>query len=614
LKYLPDPRDYSKYWYIDIETELIPAIGPRGVQKIWMMCASRMDQDEVYSFIGHDAIRRFFDELRGQEVYFVGHNILSFDGPITARLCGGTSKVENTVDTLVLSYLFDPGIVGGHSLEAWGQRFKDPKGSFSDFSAYSPEMDKYCQQDVRLGKKVAKALWTRMKRYGFSELSCEIEHEIRIVLDEQQDNGWYFDIAGAQALSSELRAVQADLEPAIRTLFPARLEPQGTYTRRTKSGGGDFASYLRHASTFPKLVDNGDGTYTTLDYEDFNIGSPKQRVTRLLELGWEPQDFTEKGFPKVDEDSLLGFAESSGRPEAKAIADWLVLQGRASMIDTWLNNVNYDDSCMHGRVFTCGAATRRMTHSSPNTANIPKAKEKVKYGIRCRQLWQPTSDRIEVGYDASGLELRMFAQYLNNPQATELYTTGDPHMFNTRMLGLPDEYRNLTVKNSLYCYLYGGGDAKLGKTTKPELQGSEASEYGKWVREKLLTATPGLSGLTSVIQNEFTHQGGMLKTIDGGFVRCPSVRAALNYKLQSGGAILMKKAAIIHRNLLKEKGLDAWMIGNIHDEIQLDVNPRDVDEVGNTGVRSIELAGESLNCHVPFTGEWKSGNSWAECH
>lgn len=459
-KYLPEPKDFHKYYYIDIETELIPAIGPIGVQRIWMMCASRMDQEEIHSFVGHQAIQRFFDELRGQEVYFVGHNAISFDGPITARLVSGFADSSNIVDTLVLSYLFDPGIVGGHSLEAWGQRLKEFKGSFSDFSGYSLEMDKYCQQDVRLGKKIAKALWARMKRYGFSELSCEIEHQIREVLDEQQNNGWYFDIAGAQALSSELRAVQADLEPSIRELFPSRLEVQGTYQRRTTKTGGDFASYLRHVRDYPEIRDNGDGTYSTLDWEEFNIGSPKQRVERLLEIGWEPKDFTENksekypnGFPKVDEDSLVGFAELSGRPEAQAIADWLVLQGRSSMIDGWLNNVNYDDHCMHGRVFTCAATTRRMIHRNPNTANIPKAKKKVKYGIECRRLWRARPGRVEVGYDASGLEMRMFAQYLNNSQATELFTIGDPHLNNTRNLELPDEMRDLTVKNGFYAYL-----------------------------------------------------------------------------------------------------------------------------------------------------------------
>jgi len=609
IKYLPDPKDYHKYWYIDVEAD---SLWP---SKLWVMCASRMDQSEVHSFVGRDAIRRFFAELKGQEVYFVGHNALSYDAVHTQRLAEGHADVGNTVDTLVLSYLYDPGLPGGHSLEAWGHRLKDPKGHWSDWSQYSTEMDLYCQQDVKLGKKIFKALVQRMRKVGYSEQSCAIEHEIRVVLDEQERNGWYFDIAGAQALVSRLRAEQSDLEVGIRNLFPSRLSEQGTYKRRTRQDGQDFASYLRHVEEYPEIRDNGDGTYSTLAWEEFNIGSPKQRIDRLLELGYEPVNYTEKGNPKVDEESLIAFAESSGHAPVQAIADWLVLQGRSTMVEGWLNNVNYDDHRMHGRVFTCGARTRRMTHSSPNTANIPKAKVKVKYGIECRRLWMATPGRIQVGYDASGLELRMFAQYLNNPEATKLYTEGDPHMFNTRLLEEPDEYRDLAVKNVIYAMLYGAMDKKLGYTAKTNLTDpGEARAHGAWVRSKLEVGIPGFQQLTTEVKQEYKMTGGLIKTCDGGFVRCHAPHAALNYKLQSAGAIVMKVAAILARKEVLKRGLDGFFVGNIHDEGQKDCDPKDGDEVGKVCVNSIKEAGEELNFHVPLTGEYKLGNNWAECH
>lgn len=584
-----------------------------------------MDSDEVHSFVGHQEIRRFFDGLRGQEIYFVGHNSVSYDCVHTARLAGGFADTTNTVDTMVLSYLYDPGIPGGHSLGAWGDRLKDPKGDYNDWSRYTPEMDTYCQQDVRLGKKVFKALVQRMLRMGYSELSCEIEHEIRDVLNEQERNGWYFDIPGAQSLASLIRAEQSGLESPIRTLFPPRLEECGVYNRRYRKDGSDYASFERHQRDFPEIKFNLDGTYSTYDWEEFNIGSPKQRLTRLLELGWEPVNFNELteaarkrgekvGSPKVDEESLVAYAELSGEPAIQAIADWIVLQGRATMIEGWLNNVNYDDHCMHGRVMTCAAATRRMIHNSPNTANIPKAKKKVKYGIECRQLWQARPGRVQVGYDASGLEMRMFAQYLNNDEATLLFTTGDPHIINTRNLELPDEMRDLTVKNGFYAYLYGAGDPKLGRTLRPELQGTECGRYGKWAREVLEKGTPGLAGLVASITDEFNHMGGVLKTIDGGFVRCRSKSAALNYKLQSAGAIVMKKAAILARNEIRKRGLDALLVGTIHDEGQLDANPKEAHEVGNVCCQAITQAGEALGFHVPLAGNYKVGANWAECH
>lgn len=608
MKYLPKPDEYHKYWYIDIEAD---SLWP---SRLWMMCASRMDRDEVISFVGHDEIRRFFDELRGSEVYFVGHNSISYDAVHTERLAGGFARLGNTVDTLVLSYLYDPGLPGGHSLEAWGERFKDPKGSFSDWSGYSPAMDKYCQQDVKLGKKVFKALVQRMLRMGFSELSCEIEHEIRNVVDEQQRNGWYFDIPGAQALVSQLRSEQSNLEGPIRELFPPRLEVVNTYTRRTKKDGGEYASYDRHLLTYPEIRYNEDGTYSTLDWQEFNIGSPKQRVERLLELGWEPVQFTEKGFPKVDEDSLVVYADASGNTAVQSMADWIVLQGRSTMVEGWLDNVNYDDHCMHGGVLTCGAMTRRMIGFKPNTMNIPKAKKKVKYGTECRRLWRARPNRLEVGYDAKGLEMRMFAEYLNNEEAAQLFTTGDPHLINTRNLQLPDEMRDIVVKAGFYAYLYGAGDPKLGRTLRPELQGQEASTYGKWARSVLEKGTPGLARLVADIRDEYTTMGGVLKTIDGGFVRCHSPSAALNYKLQSAGAIVMKKAATIARREIIRQGLDSLLVGSIHDEGQHDSARDDAHSVGITCCSAITTAGEELGFKVPLAGDYKVGANWAECH
>lgn len=584
------------------------------------MCVSRMDSDEVTELVGHDAIKQFFADRKDEEVYYVGHNALSYDRYALNKCVTCGPETDNTVDTLILSYLYDPGMLGGHSLESWGYRMKDPKGEWNDFSRYTPEMGQYCIQDVRLGKKVFKGLVQRMLRMGFTEMSCLIEHQIRVVIDEQQTNGWYFDIAGAQTLVSSLRAEQADLEGPIRELFPPRLEVAGTYVRRTKKDGGETAVYLGHLAKYPKVTDNPDGTYSTWDWVEFNIGSPSQRVARLLELGYVPTSFTPKtekgggGNPKVDEETLLAFAEESGHPAVKAIAEWLVLQGRASMVEGWLNNVNYDDHRMHGRVMTCAATTRRMIHNSPNTANIPKAKKKVKYGIECRRLWQATPGRVQVGYDASGLEMRMFAQYLNNEEATLLFITGDPHMLNTRNLGFEDIQRDLTVKNGFYAYLYGAQDPKLGVTLKPELSGNAARDFGKWARAILEQGTPGLAKLVAEIQDEFKNSGGVLRTIDGGFVRCPSQHAALNYKLQSAGAIVMKVAAIFLRAHIEREGLDAKLVGTIHDEGQLDVKVEHAERVGELACQSIAEAGIYLGFRVPLTGDYKVGANWAECH
>jgi DNA polymerase I-like protein with 3'-5' exonuclease and polymerase domains len=245
-----------------------------------------------------------------------------------------------------------------------------------------------------------------------------------------------------------------------------------------------------------------------------------------------------------------------------------------------------------------------MTHSSPNTANIPKAHEKVPYGKEMRSLWtvgDPETRRL-VGYDAAGLEMRMFAHYLGIPEVAELYINGDPHQVNADLLGIDRS----TVKNVFYAFLYGAANEKLGTT------GGHNSRWGKNARGLLINKTPGLKELVALVQHE--QASGLLETIDGGKIRCPSPHAALNYKLQSAGGIVMKQASILLDGRVIEKGLDALKVGDIHDEGQGDVAINDADEYGKMAVQCIRDAGEELGFSVPLDGDYKVGLSWAETH
>lgn len=76
----------------------------------------------------------------------------------------------------------------------------------------------------------------------------------------------------------------------------------------------------------------------------------------------------------------------------------------------------------------------------------------------------------------------------------------------------------------------------------------------------------------------------------------------------------MKKAAIIARDRIRERGLDSLLVGSVHDEGQHDVKKEDADEVGKTCIQAISQAGESLGFRVPLTGDYKVGANWAECH
>jgi DNA polymerase I-like protein with 3'-5' exonuclease and polymerase domains len=538
---------------------------------------------------------------------------------VVERLCGVSLPHANLIDTLVLSFLYHPQMPGGHSLEAWGERFKQPKeGLDVSFARYSPELLSRCASDVELTARLFLEITKRMRSVGYSERSVKLEHDIRRVIDKQEQNGFYFNIKGAEQLYSTLRVRESFLAGPIKELFPPRLERKGTYKFREKGDGTPYSSYSRHLETFDAVEFNEDHTeYSTFAYEAFNLGSPKQRVERLLNLGWQPVEFTKAGNPKIDEESLLAFSHlTEYKDEVQALAEWIVTNSRAGMVNTWLQAVDRQDSCIHGRVLSCGASTRRMRHFNPNTANIPKAKQKIPYGIECRRLWRARPGRVLVGHDASGLEGRIMCHYLNDPAAMELYLGegANPLLFHTRNLGLPDESRDLTVKNGFYAFIYGAANEKLGKTVNPSLQGSEAAKYGKFVRKTLVSHTPGLDRFIKEAEEEFKARNGFLECIDGGFVRCPSPHAIINYKFQSGGGILMKQTSIFIDERIEKAGLDALKVGDIHDEGQDDCDPKQAEEIGKLKVQAIRDAGEELNLRVPMDGAYKIGANWAETH
>ena len=603
MKYL---EHNNNFWVIDIETDDLNAT------RVWCIVCRNVETDEVQTFSGATLWDHFRDWSDAHSPIFVGHNLLWFDLPTLNRIGRLVLPLDRAVDTMVLSYLYHPAMPGGHSLEAWGRRLGNPKGDFNDYSKFTPEMLEYCIQDTAVTRLLYLKLSKRMREKGYTELSCSIEHGFAEIINEQQRNGFFFDIDGATKLRSELQREHGRLGAEIRTLFPPTLQDVGVYTRRKRQDGSDFESYRRHCNTYPQVVDNDDGTYTCFDWVEFNINSPTQRVAKLLTLGWVPTKFTPKtpkgggGNPQVDEDSLLEFAESSGIREVKSIAEYLVLQGRISMLDGWIRNYNDVTGCIHGKVFSCGAGSRRCTHNNPNTANVPSVE--VPYGHECRSLWRARPGRVLVGVDAKSCQARIFGHYLNNDEVARRYydpdTYGNPHIRTAEALGDAERYKK--AKNAFFAYLFGASESKLKATWGVPFKGK--------IKKVLLDMNPGLKEATDNVQREWKRNGGRIRCIDGGYVVCPAEHAALNYEIQSAEKVQMALAAIVLRRYIRFNRLDAFWVGNIHDEWQIDSHPDHAEEVGRLACRAMRVAGRFLKFRVPMDGNYAVGTTWAQTH
>ena len=617
------------YHVIDIEGDPIPStvVWCAVVQTIEPGGAIR--EAELYRPEDMEKLYRFIESERVKpDTYFVGHNILGYDFPTLNRIVGTGIHPYRCIDTLVLSYLYSPHMSGGHSLRAWGERFEFPKIEFDDFSQFSEEQLTYCKQDVALTVRLFTALARRMKNVGFSELSCELEHKIRHIINNMENRGVSFDERGAGLLLAELETRKAELEARIQEVFPPELVVVGQYAYRTKKDGSDTHHFKRHVATYPKITFNNSRTqYRVWDYKVFNLASSLQRRDKLLSVGWTPTQLTKAGNPSVTEDSIDAFmaANADAPEEVTLIPEWVVVNNRCMSLREWLGQTD-DDGRIHGRIFTCGANTRRMRHQNPNTANICGVDKP--FGPELRSFWRAAKGFKQVGVDAKGLEGRVLMHYLDNPEA-EAYLTSDFHTANAIAIyhalgdhdiaelverwrdagkpkhfeGDPSQYRQI-VKALFYAFLYGAGNKKLGRM---------ANGPGKKVREALVANVPGLKRLVTAIQDEQGRtKAGFLRTIDGGFVRCGSSHAALNYICQSAGAILMKQARILLED--KMDHTKAFQILDVHDEWQFEVREDYVEEFIKLACQSITDAGVKLGFNVKMEGEAKVGENWKDCH
>jgi DNA polymerase I-like protein with 3'-5' exonuclease and polymerase domains len=469
-----------------------------------------------------------------------------------------------------MSRLMNPNRENGHSLAAWGTSLGKEKIDFKDFdSGWSQEMQDYCVRDVEVLEKVYNALLKEKDQYGFSQDSIELEHQVAVIIAKQERTGFRFDLPNAMVLLAGLKDKMVSIETSLQSIFPPIV------TERTSEKTGK------------RLKD---------DVEVFNPGSRQQIAKRLQEKGWRPTKKTEKGQVIVDESTLAGV----DIPEARAIAEYLLIQKRVAMVESWIESVS-DDNRIHGKVITNGAVTGRMTHHSPNMAQVPSVGSE--YGPECRSLFIVEKGYKLVGCDAASLELRMLAHYMKDEQYAREIVEGDIHTKNQTAAGLETRAQ---AKTFIYALLYGAGPAKIGK-----IVGGSAA-HGQKLIDTFLRNTPSLKRLRDKVEKLSVQ--GSLPGLDGRRLFIRSSHAALNTLLQGAGAIVMKQALVLLNKAIKNAQLDAKFVVNVHDEFQLEVKEEHAQRVGELAVDSIRKAGVALGLRCPLDGEYKIGDNWCQTH
>ena len=408
----------------------------------------------------------------------------------------------------------------------------------------------------------------------------QLEHQVAQILTQQEIHGWHFDEIAARELESSLRREYEETCAILRHRYPYIGGSIFTPKRNNRTQG-----YVAGAS-FTKL-------------KELNPVS-RDHIAWILTThhGWTPLLTTSTGKAVIDETVL----KDIGTDIALQFLTLLDLTKKLGMISEGVNA--WQKLVTKSRIHHhCSVATQtfRAAHRSPNLAQVPSDE-------RFRRLFTASPGLRMVGSDLAGVELRVLAHYLarwDGGRYAKVLLHGDIHQENADKIGITRSQ----VKTVTYCFLYGGGDIKLGHSYDKQLSEDEARKKGKEIRKAYVAAIPGLADFLEAVRKASAR--GYVYGLDHRRILCDSRHKSVNYLIQGSSAILAKRWMVLtHENLPPT----ARQLAFVHDELQFECEEKDVEDLKFLLELSAVQAGEYYKLRCPIAAESKSGATWADVH
>ena len=270
-----------------------------------------------------------------------------------------------------------------------------------------------------------------------------LERDVAILLQKQSEYGIHFDIGKAKYFISLLEDKIAEEYFKIRPYLDyeiivneIKLKPEDI---NDTSGLYKFVKniYLKNGKYTQSVISHYSdpsivlAPFSRIQIEEPSISKRQLIVSQLLKHGWKPTKFTDKGFPQLTlKGEPVDTLEKIG-PFGKSLANWYIYNHRKSQLQGFIDNVRPD-----GRISSqFSGLTNTFRHKHKIVANVPRPTSL--FGKEMREVFTVPDDKVFVGADVSGLELRMLAHYMNDDEYTHQILHGDIHTFNQIKAGLP---------------------------------------------------------------------------------------------------------------------------------------------------------------------------------
>ncbi|MBI1252509.1 MAG: DNA polymerase I [Alphaproteobacteria bacterium] len=358
--------------------------------------------------------------------------------------------------------------------------------------------------------------------------------------------------------------------------------------------------------------------------KSFNLGSPKQLGEILFdEMSIPGGRKTKTGAWSTDSDALEEVA-ALGHELPRVVLDWRQLQKlRSTYTEALRDAINPETKRVHTSFALAATTTGRLSSSDPNLQNIPIRTEE---GRRIREAFIAEPGSVLISADYSQIELRLLAHVANIPELKQAFADGlDIHaMTASEMFGVPIQGMDPMVRRQAKAINFGiiYGISAFGLARNLGIEQSEAAAYIKKYFERF----PGIRAYMDT-QKAFAREHGYVQTLFGRKCwvagiksKTPAERAfaerqAINAPLQGAAADIIRRAMIRMPDALKDAGLSATMLLQVHDELVFEAPEKEADAACKRIAEIMQNAPDpAVQIDVPLVVEAKAAANWAAAH
>ena len=382
----------------------------------------------------------------------------------------------------------------------------------------------------------------------------------------------------------------------------------------------DVAALNEASETLTSRLDGIETEIHALVGENFNIGSPAQVGEILFDkLKLDPKaKKTKTGQYSTSEEVLEKISHL--HPVVNKILEYRQLK---KLLSTYLNalpnTINPTTGKIHTTYNQTVTATGRLSSTDPNLQNIPVRDE---IGREIRRAFIADEGHTFLSADYSQIELRLVADFSNDKVMLDAFANDkDIHAITAaKIYKTPLEEVTATqrrnAKTANFGILYG--ISAFGLASRLGIPRSEAKQLIDGYFETFPTVQQYMSEAI-----EKARENGYVTTIKGrkrmlpdinsrnAVVRGYAERNAINAPIQGSAADIIKIAMVNIFDEIAKRGLKSKMIMQVHDELNFDVLPQELDIIKELVCRNMQNA---YNGRVSLTASCGTGPNWLTAH